>query len=214
LLPKDPESIGRDFSQSTLEQRKDLMVAVQSMMLSFKISGGILSIHRGSWLSKPNDNGNEPNEFHAHLCVDTELYTDIFKREKVNIPKEFKWPYYVNATSYPLQVSAYPRKSYFDKEVNIIKELKLRDSVNLLPCVQQLMDEIGQMEFSRLLLHPSEPKIGFVGKKDEIHLENLVWAMEHFAAFLGLTNPGATNENDGCHLCLQFGSGKFIYTAC
>ena len=200
LLPKFLVNIGSDFSQLTLDQRKDLMKAVQPMMLSqfSEISGGILSIHRGSWVSNRD-------EFHAHLSVDKGFYLQIFYQEKHKIPEK-SWPKYVNAESYRSQVDKYPRKSYFNDEVDAIKELKLETNVNLRLSVQQLMNEVGEVEIQRLFLHPSEPKIGFVGKKDEIHLENLVWAMERFAKFLGLTNP---DSDDGCHLCLHFGSGKF-----
>ena len=215
ILPKHQACIKPDFSQMTPEQRKKLMKAARSMMKSFDIPSGILSIHRGYWFSSKIG-------FHAHLCVEKELYLKVFDEEKCNIvgwpnakflTKEWKANqhpelYHDNVRGYPYE------NTYFERELAAIRELKLHETVNLRRSVQQLMNLVGELKIPRLLLHPSEPKIGFVGKKDEIHSENLVWAMERFAAFLGLTNPDATNENDGCHLCLHFGLGKFIYTAC
>jgi hypothetical protein len=61
-----------------------------------------------------------------------------------------------------------------------------------------------------VILHPSHPKIGFVGKA-EITLQNLVWLIESFAKKLGLTISTSKDDNDGYHVCLHLGSGKLTF---
>jgi hypothetical protein len=185
------------------------MEVVQSMMnkmsSTYNTSEGILSIHRGSWLSKVT------YEFHAHLCVDVDPYLEVFKNEKHNISCSAEnWPNlnYVNPNSYPSKVHGYPSKSYHITEVKEIEKLQLTLQAPNLPKV----DEQLGME---VILHRSHPKIGFVGKKT-IPLENVVWAIEQFAQELGLTISKLDDDKcyyDGCHVCLYLGSGKFIYTA-
>jgi hypothetical protein len=51
-----------------------------------------------------------------------------------------------------------------------------------------MMQIVGVAGITRLLLHSNEPQIGFVGKRHETTLEHLVWAIELFAAKLGLTS--------------------------
>ena len=207
ILPKNQAGIQYDFRKMTQVQTKELMKVVQSMinMMSstYKTSEGILSIHRGSWLSKVT------YEFHAHLSVDVDPYLEVFKNEKHKITAE-NWSQYVNPKSYPSKVHGYPSKSYHKAEVKGIKEiekLQLAEAPNLPKVDEQLGMEV--------ILHRSHPKIGFVGKKT-IPLENVVMAIEKFAQELGLTISKSDDDKcyyDGCHVCLYLGSGKFIYTA-
>jgi diadenosine tetraphosphate (Ap4A) HIT family hydrolase len=205
ILPKNQANIEYDFSKMTQEKRKELMEVVQSMMnkmsSTYNTSEGILSIHRGSWLSKVT------YEFHAHLCVDVNPYLKVFENEKHNIPCSAEnWPYmnYVNPTSYPSKVSCYPSKSYHTTEVKEIEKLQFTQPRDL-PKVDNM----------KVILHRSHPKIGFVGTKT-IPLANVVWAIEKFAHELDLTTSNWADKKcyyDGCHVCLYLGSGKFIYTA-
>jgi hypothetical protein len=56
-----------------------------------------------------------------------------------------------------------PYRKYFDKEVAAIEKLKFETVV--LPSVVEFMQIVGVAGITRLLLHPNEPKIGFVGKR-------------------------------------------------
>ena len=211
VLPKTPNSIEHDFSLMTLKQTEELMKAVRSMMARFDIPSGTLSIHRGSWLSENTD------VFHAHICVDVDLYLHVFDQQKSIIPywpnkglyvtnnwKANKDPIY---SSYLQNVRAYPYGSYLKKEVTAIEKL--------LGVPSRILPEVNVPGIS-VILHPSHPKIGFVGMKT-IPLEDVVWAIEKFSQELGLTTRSKLNDKDcyydGCHVCLHLGSGKFIYTA-
>jgi hypothetical protein len=203
ILPKKQAGIERDFGQMTQKQRKKLMEAVQSMMSSFNISRGILSFHRGSWLSK------KTKKFLAHICVDVELYLQVFEQQKSIIPgwpnTEYvtgEWKVNDNPRSYPQNVRGYRHGSYLNEEVIAIWKL--------LFVPRPIFPEVDEPDIS-VILHPSHPKIGFVGKK--IPLEKLVWAIENFAQKLRLINWRLKDDNDGCDVCLHLGLGKFIYTA-
>ena len=212
VLPKTPNSIGHDFSLMTLKQREELMRAVRSMMARFEIPSGTLSIHRGSWLSK------KTKIFHAHICVDVDLYLQVFEQQESIIPY---WPnkglYVTNnwkanqdPKSYKENVRGYPYVSYFNDEVAAIRELQ-----KFALAESNLLTLKVDVQGISVILHPSHPKIGFVGKKT-IRLENVVWAIEKFAQELGLTTSKWNAKEryyDGCHVCLHLGSGKFIYTA-
>jgi predicted nucleotidyltransferase component of viral defense system len=65
--------------------------------------------------------------------------------------------------------------------------MRFRQTV-VLPSVVELRQIVGVAGITRLLLHPNEPKIGFVGKRHETTLENVVWAIELFAAKLRFIN--------------------------
>jgi hypothetical protein len=197
ITAKNQTDIKRDFSQMKAEQRKKFMKVVQSMMTmisSYSISKGILSIHRGSWLSKYPDKDTQKFHFHAHICVmssDVELYVQVFEQKKDIVPY---WP---NKESYSENVRGY-HVSYVEKEVSAIEKLQSAAKLDL-PEVQGIS----------VILHPEHPKIGFVGKN--IQLENLVWAIEKFAQKLDLTNWTSNDYIDGgCHVCLHLGSGKCI----
>ncbi|CAB4038088.1 Hypothetical predicted protein [Paramuricea clavata] len=194
ILPKKQAGIERDFSQMTPEQRKKLMEAVQSMMSSFKVPSGILSIHRGSWLSR-NTKG-----FLAHICVDVELYLHVFEQQKSIIPtwpnKTYvtgEWKVNDDPKSYPQNVRGYiyRHSRYLDEEVAAIWKLMF--------VPRPIFRELDEPDIS-VIQHPSHPKIGLVGKK--IPLEELVWTIENFAQKLGLTNR---RSNDGCNVCLHLG---------
>ena len=209
VLPKTPNSIEHDFSLMTPKQTEELMRAVRSMMARFDIPSGTLSIHRGSWLSK------KTKIFHAHICVDVDLYLQVFEQQESIIPY---WPnrglYVTNNwkvnedigihSSYLENVRHYPYGSYLKKEVAAIGKL--------LGVPSPILPEVD-VEGISVILHPSHPKIGFVGKKT-IRLEVVVWAIEKFAQKLGLTISKLNAKEcyyDGCHVCLHLGSGKFIY---
>jgi hypothetical protein len=51
---------------------------------------------------------------------------------------------------------------------------KLKFETVVLPSVVEFMQIVGVAGITRLLLHPNEPKIGFVGKRHETTIENLV----------------------------------------
>ena len=189
----------------TKGQTEELMRAVRSMMARFDIPSGTLSIHRGSWLSR------KTKIFHAHICVDVDLYLKVFDERKKIIPS---WPngkYVTNnwkanrdPGSYSQNVKKPSYPSYLNEEVTAIE--------NLLGVPSQILPKVD-VEGISVILHPKHPKIGFVGKKTILSELDVVWAIERFAKKLGLINPESKDENDGCHVCLHLGSGKFIYTA-
>jgi hypothetical protein len=78
----------------------------------------------------------------------------------------------------------------------------------LQPAPQSNLPEVDVQGIA-VILHPSHPKIGFVGKK--ISLQNLVWLIESFAVKLDLTISTSKDDNDGYHVCLHLGSGKLTF---
>ena len=205
IKSKKTEDIKSDFGEMKPEKTQKLMEAVQSMMSSYEITSGILSIHRGSWFS------TKAKAFHAHICVDFKPYLDVFEREKSKIPnwpnKKYvskEWRANDDPGSYPENVLGYPYKHYFNDEVAIIKKNLTTTPLEELPSVD--VPGIKQV------MHPKYPMIGFVGKRNEVEPENLLRVIEEFAQKLGLTNLKNKDEiYGGCHVCLYLGKGKLIF---
>ena len=204
IAPKeDPTDIKPDFKEMNLNQTKTLLAAVESMkevMKAYKIDSGILSFHRGSWFTKDPD-----RTFHAHICVDVNLYENVVKENKNEIAKSLSWN--LNVTSYCNAVSAYKTEKqakYFPEAVSNIEKLK--------DVKKAVLPTVDENVFTRVLLHPSHPKIGFVGKRNEKELEISLQAIEKFAQDLGLIDIAFKNEdeNKGCQVCLYLGPGKLI----
>ncbi|CAB4016661.1 Hypothetical predicted protein [Paramuricea clavata] len=202
ILTKDGAGIEREFSRITHRQTQQLVKAGKSVLESFKIDDGILSIHRGAWRS-------ETKKIHVHFCVDVESYLRVFESLKEAIPnwpnKRYvtkEWKGSTNPHSYAQNVRGYPYRSYLEKEVKAIRTNSSRE-----PDVP--LGEI-QLEggITKIVYHPSHPKIGFVGTKpDSIEeLQQVLWAMEKFAKELSLTDLESKDENHGCHICLYLGS--------
>ena len=206
ILTKEDASIEREFSLITPEQTQQLIKAGKSVLESFKIEGGILSVHRGKWRS-------EKGKIHVHFCVDVESYLRVFESRKKDIPrwpnrrfvtKEWKWS--KDPHSYPQNVRGYPYRSYLQQEVKAIKTNSSRD-----PGVP--LGEVRLEGGISIVYHPSHPKIGFVRTKpDSIQeLQQVLCAMEKFAKELGMTDLESENENHGCHICLYLGSSMYLY---
>ena len=232
IIPMEIESIEPEFTSMTAEQTCVLIEAAQSVLSCFRIPEGILSIHRGSWKSRP------AKSFHCHLCVDAERYLEIFGRKKKAIPDwpsvtyvTRQWVWNKDPRSYAQNVRGYPYKSRFKEDVSGIVQLmedscgetdlgiKLsRDSAcsqaedstaqNPNPSPQSLLGHC----LTEVVYHPSHPKIGFVGKKNAsvYDLHEMLWAMENFARVHGLTNVETDDKNYGCHVCLYLGPGMNI----
>ena len=208
ILTKEDASIKRDFSRITPEQTQQLIEAGKSVLESFKIDGGILSIHRGSWRS-------EKGKIHVHFCVDVESYLRVFESRKKDIPgwpsrryvtKE--WKLSQDPLSYAQNVRGYPYDSYLQQDVDTIKTKSSRE-----PGVP-----LGKVQLEggiSIVYHPSHPKIGFVRvKPDSIQeLLQVLCTMEQFAKERGMTYLKSKDDNHGCHICLYLGSGVYLYTS-
>ncbi len=206
IKPKDWAAIDVDFAKmiENQTQLQTLMEAVQSMMVvmsGYGIKSSILSFHRGSWHTNHRE-----RTFHAHLCVlpiDVELYLNVFAHKKEEIGTSTLWTEDKTPENYPTLVRESLKKSHFKKEVTNIGRLPV-----ILPDVGwPSVDQEGIRE----VLHPSHPKIGFVGKKGKIPPEKLIEVIDNFAKKLSLTNLKATDDYDGCHVCLYLDSGKLIF---
>ena len=206
ILTKEDASIEREFSRITPEQTQQLIEAGKSVLESFKIEGGILSIHRGAWRS-------EKGKIHVHFCVDVESYLGVFESRKKDIPgwpsrryvtKE--WKRSKDPLSYPQNVRGYPYRSYLQQEVEAIKTNSSRE-----PGVPLEKLQLGG-GISTIVYHPSHPKIGFVGTKPGSiqDFQQVLCAMENFAKELGLTDLKSNDENRGCHICLYLGSSMYL----
>ena len=217
ILPKIG-AIGNDFSSMTKEQTSSLIKAARSMLSSFNISKSTLSIHRGSWKSR------DSNSFHAHICVDTEIYLQIFEQRQGTIPN---WPSDEWVTnqwqsrlpqSYPENVRDYEhvRARFFWQDVRETERLIRFNDPGYMAEDIRVPDSLPRDV--RLMCHTKHPKIAFLR---EIHdpdpitaphdrdmfLTTVLMAMEEFANACGVTNLQASNSNKGCHLCLHLSSG-------
>ena len=207
ILTKDDARIEREFSRITDAQIQQLVEAGKCALESFDINGGILSVHRGAWRS-------ERKKIHVHFCVDVESYLRVFESRKKDIRdwpnKRYvtkEWKASENPHSYAQNVRGYPYRSYLNKEVEAIKKKSHEPSVRV---------SLGEVPLeggiSKIVFHPSHPKIGFVGaKSDSIQeLQQVLSAMEKFAKELGLTDLKSKDENRGCHICLHLGSSMYL----
>lgn len=229
IIPKEIESIEPEFTSMTAEQTCVLIEAAQSVLSCFRIPEGILSIHRGSWKSRP------AKSFHCHLCVDAERYLQIFERKKKAIPDwpsvtyvTRQWVWNKDPRSYAQNVRGYPYKSRFKEDVSGIVQLmedscgETDSSIKLSqdPACSQAEDATTQNPnpspqsllghcLTEVVYHPSHPKIGFVGRKNApvYDLHEMLWAMENFARVHGLTDVETDDKNYGCHVCLYLGPG-------
>ena len=211
ILTKDDARIEREFSRITDTQIQQLVKAGKCALESFKINGGILSIHRGAWRS-------ERKKIHVHFCVDVESYLRVFESRKKDIRdwpnKRYvtkEWKSSKHPLSYAQNVRGYPYRSYVKKEVEAIKKQSHEPGVSV--SLEEVPLEEVPLEggISKIVYHPSHPKIGFVGtKSDSIQeLQKVLSAMEKFAKELGLTDLESEDENRGCHICLYFGSSMY-----
>lgn len=208
ILTKEGASIEREFSRITNAETQQLIKAGKSVMESFtEIDGGILSIHRGRWRS-------ETDKIHVHFCVNVESYLQVFESRKKAIPnwpsKQYvtkEWKKNKNPRSYVQNVRGYPYRYYLEKEV---KAIEANSSCKPGVPLGEVPLEGG---ITKIVYHPSHPKIGFVGTKpDSIQkLQEVLWAMEKFATELGMTDLESKDENHGCHICLYLGSGMYLY---
>ena len=114
-----------------------------------------------------------------------------------------KGRYQTNVEAYKESVRGYPRKNYFDDEVDTIRERKKAEGSS---------SHVSEFLDMKVDYHTKHPMIGFVGKKTYSveELKKVLLAMEEFAGEKGMTNYESENENDGCHLCLYLGSGTNI----
>ncbi|XP_028409729.1 uncharacterized protein LOC114532427 isoform X1 [Dendronephthya gigantea] len=216
IIPKDIESINPEFSAMTAEQTCVLIEAAKSVLSSFRIPSGVLSVHRGSWKSRP------ARSFHCHLCVDADRYLETFERRKKAIPN---WPSVAYVTrqwcwnkdphSYAQNVRGYPYKSRFKEDVSAIIQIMQSPITPVTldnACAQATPTPWTQAQpgncLSGIVYHRSHPKIGFVGKKDATvyDLHEILRAIENFAAAYGLTDMETEDKDYGCHVCLYLGA--------
>ena len=232
IIPKEIESIDPEFCAMTAEQTCILIEAAKSVLSCYRIPEGILSIHRGSWKSRP------AKSFHCHLCVDPEHYLKIFERKKKAIPNwpsvayvTRQWGWNKDPRSYAQNVRGYPYKSRFKEDVSGVLDL-LQDSSSQAPlrmtqdgaCAQAIdfsnpsaCDPLVSQSLlghclTGVVYHLSHPKIGFVGKKNACvyDLHEMLWAIENFARAHGLTDMESDDKNYGCHVCLYLGPGTYF----
>jgi hypothetical protein len=233
IIPKDIESIDPEFCAMTAEQTCILVEAAKSVLACYRIPQGILSIHRGSWKSRP------AKSFHCHLCVDAERYLEIFERKKKAIPNwpsvayvTRQWGWNKDPRSYAQNVRGYPYKSRFKEDLaGVLDLLQGSSSGESLRMTQgdacsQATDSADPSAsepnprsqsllghcLTGVVYHPSHPKIGFVGKKNAsvYDLHEMLWAIENFARAHGLTDMESDDKNYGCHVCLYLGAGTYL----
>ena len=175
ILTKEDASIEREFCRITPEQTQRLIEAGKSVLESFKIEGGMLSIQRGARRS-------EKGKIHVHFCVNVESYLRVFESRKKDIPgwpspryvrKEWKWS--KDPLSYARNVRGYPYRTHLQQEVEAIKTNSSREPS--VPVLGKVQLEGG---ISTIVYHPSHPKIGFVDTKpDSIQeFQQVLCAME------------------------------------
>ena len=206
ILPKGVMS--PDFSGITEDQKQQLIQAGKSVLGASHIDGGILSVHRGSWVSKKE-------LFHAHVCVDRKKYLDYLKfwakGPNVNWPsrvyKSGSWKESHGHKGYVQRVldgNAY--KCYVKESVKAIKADPDKDAEQKLAPLDEVPLKCGGT--CKIVFHRKHPKIGFVGKKPESNqeLQHVLSALEQFAQ-----NHVLKNKNPGCHICLYLGSGMYIH---
>ena len=184
ILTKEGARIEREFSRITNRQTQQLIKAGKSVLESFKIDGGILSIHRGAWRS-------ETKKIHVHFCVDVESYLRVFESLKEAIPnwpsKQYvtkEWKSSKDPRLYAQNVRGYPYRSYLEQEVKAIRANSSRE-----PGVP--LGEVSlEGGITKIVYHPTHPKIGFVGTKPESiqELQQVLCALEKFAKELRLTH--------------------------
>lgn len=211
ILPKKDVSVDPEFSHVTNEQTQQLIETGKSALECFKIDRGVLSIHRGSWRTTRD-------KFHVHICVDVDSYLRIYDSRKKIIPnwpsREYvtkQWRWAKDHRSYPENVRGYPYRSYLDDEVASIRTIRKRPPSRKTDIKDNPLDEEVPPEgcITKIVYHPSHPKIGFVSTKPEStqEFQNVLSAMEKFAKEHDLTNIESREENHGCHICLYLGSG-------
>ncbi len=197
ILPHQKAKIKPDFKEMEPAQREKLMEAVLSILTIFKIRGSsnILSFHRGSWFSKAS------TLFHAHICVDVNLYLDLFEQRKEEIKTSPLWE------KRGITPDQYP------DEVRIYKRTYVKEEGERLPVPPRVIKwPVVDLGGTTNVLHLSHPKIGFVGKRNEIQPIIMLDVIEKFAQELGLTNwRSKDNIYGGCHVCLCLGIGKLIF---
>ena len=201
--------VPHDKSGSKAPEAKLKIVKAAMAMVShyYLQESAILSLHCGKW-------GTDKKKSHVHLCVDLDVYLRIYNQRKDEIPnwppseqfvkKNKEWQVKEPTHSgYVKNVRQYPFKTYFKDEVEAVRNYRRTEerTSTVGPSA------IPSPPFTAILYHPSEPRVGFAVKdcrtarSAEARLQAQE-AMIGFASQYNLTNIHATNDDDGCHVCL------------
>ena len=204
ILPRDGlELEGHDYSKLQEKSKLELVKAATAMISEYKLEGGsILSIHRGSWITKKN-------MFHAHVCAEVNEFIKVFRKKEKEIPnwpsRNFvtrQWRASRDPRDYEKNVQGYPFKTYFREELQSIRELKKKDKEKGSFALPTSYDGYT------LLYHPSEPRVGFVVEKESEDTSTAGYVqtldvINKFAGEHGLTNMESSGDDKGCHICLM-----------
>ena len=168
ILPVEEfkESI-KQYPELKKDTKLELLKSAKSIVSEYKLqNSAILSLHFGSWLSTKN-------KFHAHICVDVDDYLKIFserRKEAIVFPpenKRNKWSNGKDTEDYEKNVRKYPPHTYFLEEVQAIHTIKgdrskpTESGASNITCPP-----------SPYLLHPSEPRVGYVVENSETPKDN------------------------------------------
>ena len=205
ILPRHTRKPLKTYDDLDQGARFKVVNAAMSMVADYNLQkSAVLSLHFGSWLTTKD-------KFHAHVCVDVEEYLSIFEKKMKEIPgwpsQDYvtkQWKASKNPRHYAINVQGYPFRTYFKEEVEAVKRYRRLNPSTSSTGVPSIR---CPRPFTAILVHPSEPRVGFAVEKSAKpssgdFLFEAQEAMIKFADQNKLTNIQARAEDDGCHVCL------------
>lgn len=181
----------KQYESLTDDQKKEVIEIANATFTEFKDKNtnctnafAVLSQHCGTWY-------NAEHNFHAHLCVNKELFKIIFTdkiAEWKDNPRRWK------AENYISQAMSYPETNYKNNELKKIQNLKTK------PTLPDGAKNVSLDTFSDICFHPSEPRVGFLVNDKPVDSQKWLKVQQKILGFA--SGYKLTDEPDGCHVCL------------
>lgn len=179
----------KKYELLTNDQKEEVIKIANATFTEFKEkntgctnASAVLSQHCGTWYTATHN-------FHAHLCVNKELFEVIFTDKKGDWHQN---PCYLKAEVYISQAKSYPKNNFKKGELKTIHTLTGTE-------LPHGAKNVSPNTFTGICFHPSEPRVGFLVKDKPKPVDSQKWLkvqkemMDDFASQYKL---------NGCHVCL------------
>ena len=179
------------------DQKKKVIELALQMATKDELKGSraVLSQHSGTWYSSKYN-------YHAHLCVESEKYTNILKDNL----KKFEWPMHLSFD----KIKKYPgRENEKEKEVTKIRKI-IEDKGPPKPTKEAHNVTVGNYS---VFFHLSEPRVGFAVEESEKpadcnDLLDVQKEMMKYASENVVIKDDVDKDYQGCHVCLVLDGQK------
>lgn len=178
----------KQYESLTDVQKEEVIKIANATFSEFKENtnctnaSAVLSQHCGTWYT-------ETHNFHAHLCLNKELFEVIFTDKKGDWQNK---PCDLEAELYISEAMSYPKRNFKEGELKKIHTLIGTE----LPVGAK---NESPSTFTDICFHPSQPRVGFFVKDKPADSQKWLDVQKEIIVFASTYK--LTNQN-GCHVCL------------